>query len=844
MVDDILNRRLSTTTRLRGYWAHVLLFACGIMLALWEHGDATLTLCLLPAVLVVALLSRLPERLLPPLAAKICQGVIALAAGTWGWYRHHLKVPPDMLLVESLAILGFAFLFTRQQRELRIFLFISLLLCGYGTLLPTRTLPFAVMPLAGAVFLWILYRTSSEESLLQEHRDAENCRPRLHLALRVTLHVIVLVAAWFAVKSVMPEPKAPAAGLAPVSIVSSNPMAPTFGNWVRGRRLVLDPQGEEEVPWSYKPTSQGGANMAENQAENDQGLSVAGGGGNPGRDIVMRVKSPLKLYWLGRVYDVYNGTTWSCSPELRRERVIFARRTFLPEEALVKQEVVIEKWISPTLFSAYMPYGMPLSNSIRVRAQYCMFQAILPPGKSEIGVPFAYTVQSLVPGLLSRPEVAAVCGTWSEKLPRTHYLALPDRKVSARTRELALQLTRPCRSDLEKALALRDYLRAFEYTMDVGRVPDGAEAIDWFLFDRRAGHCEYFAAAMTILARVAGLPARVCTGYAPGNLNRITGYYEVHEYHAHAWSQLFIAGQGWLTLDATPASGQQFQPSLQARLMGSRDNPFAEEWRVQTPEANRDVARLRLDRAEKELQARGEKKKADDLAGSRPPLPGPKPGRSAVAGSKRPARPHAPVPGGDMLPANMENLEDAPAYKVMLFHLRQLGKNLVYKLAALLPYLTLESISAAVMALLIVYLGLHITPYLRLILRQRRQWHQAERWLRRAAETAESHPESSITFAFFAIRDFLFYLGWHEGPAEDLSEYAARIYRQSKTLGRDAEGVFLLYTRRRYSPEPLGSGEAALACDRARAIRQLILDFQHGRNPAGNTRSSPVGNGK
>ena len=84
-------------------------------------------------------------------------------------------------------------------------------------------------------------------------------------------------------------------------------------------------------------------------------------------------------------------------------------------------------------------------------------------------------------------------------------------------------------------------------------VPD---PLAYFLFDRGKGHCEYFASALAVMLRVENIPSRVITGFQTGELNPISGLYVVRASDAHSWVEAFIEGQGWITLDPTPAASQ------------------------------------------------------------------------------------------------------------------------------------------------------------------------------------------------------------------------------------------------------------------------------------------------
>jgi transglutaminase-like putative cysteine protease len=91
----------------------------------------------------------------------------------------------------------------------------------------------------------------------------------------------------------------------------------------------------------------------------------------------------------------------------------------------------------------------------------------------------------------------------------------------------------------------------FEYTMQPPRLADNA--VDEFLFTTRKGFCEHYASAFTVVMRAAGVPARVVTGYQGGEFNPYGGYLIVRQSDAHAWSEVWIEGSGWMRVDPTAA---------------------------------------------------------------------------------------------------------------------------------------------------------------------------------------------------------------------------------------------------------------------------------------------------
>jgi hypothetical protein len=101
---------------------------------------------------------------------------------------------------------------------------------------------------------------------------------------------------------------------------------------------------------------------------------------------------------------------------------------------------------------------------------------------------------------------------------------------------------------------IETYLENFAYSTFRERpVATGETALGDFLTRTRAGHCEYFATAATLLARAAGVPARYATGFAAIEYSPLEGAWVVRTRHAHAWSRAWVDGR-WLDLDATPAS--------------------------------------------------------------------------------------------------------------------------------------------------------------------------------------------------------------------------------------------------------------------------------------------------
>jgi len=146
---------------------------------------------------------------------------------------------------------------------------------------------------------------------------------------------------------------------------------------------------------------------------------------------------------------------------------------------------------------------------------------------------------------------------------RETYLQLPT--LDSRIPELAKQITARDNTPYDKAHSIEAYLRShYGYTLDLSGPPQ-ADPLAYFLFQRRAGHCEYFAAAMTVMLRTLDIPARYINGFQTGEYNDVAGDLVVRASDAHSWVEAYFPGFGWLTFDPTPPSNEA-PPNLFAQL--------------------------------------------------------------------------------------------------------------------------------------------------------------------------------------------------------------------------------------------------------------------------------------
>jgi hypothetical protein len=158
---------------------------------------------------------------------------------------------------------------------------------------------------------------------------------------------------------------------------------------------------------------------------------------------------------------------------------------------------------------------------------------------------------------VARPAQARFAGTDYPAEIRETYLQLPD-QLDRRIPDLARRMSAGAKNAYDQSLAIESYLRAnFTYTLNLTGKP-GKDPLAHFLFETRAGHCEYFATAMAVMLRTLGIPSREVNGFLPGEYNDVGGDYIVRASDAHSWVEAYFPGSGWVTFDPTPPSDNQF----------------------------------------------------------------------------------------------------------------------------------------------------------------------------------------------------------------------------------------------------------------------------------------------
>ena len=591
-------QRQGTTLTLRVQCCYLVLYGLSVAAALVQRGHPMLVFGVLVALLPLALLARLPRRWFPGWSRQVLQVLIAGGGVAW-WHLQPGGQALDVVLVESAATLGVALAVGGVAREYGLLGLVSLVFLGYGGIMPGRPV---YLPALGAylgVGILLMYETRTlnlaaagepASGTMPAPRHRANWAYRLaHLGLACGFMVLLV--------SSFPLPQGHSIGLIPVGFSTRQDLAfprlwrqwlqPAGGLFSRGdettQQTAESKAGTDRNP-AHDPKSAKTVAAAKPAPTMDarEGL----GGAGVGTDLVMRVQSPFKLYWLAQLYDVYDGKQWRLSSTLREGRSGLDRRPRTGTRS-VEQHISIEKAGSVRLPGAYratrciwdvdqtrLYEGTALGPLVRLDLAGASLRGTTP------ALPWQYHLTSNVPTLDT--HVSLVAGE-TFAFQGWHYRQLPERLVSARLHRLAMSVTQGCETPMEKAMALQEHLRRhYTYTLAAPVIPDAAEPVDYFLFESRQGYCQHFAQAFTVLARLAGLPSRLATGYSPGTHNLLTNSFDVYEYHAHAWTQIFIEPYGWLTFDGVAPGNLRIDPgpSFLRRLL----DPFGEDWNARPPE--------------------------------------------------------------------------------------------------------------------------------------------------------------------------------------------------------------------------------------------------------------------
>lgn len=305
-----------------------------------------------------------------------------------------------------------------------------------------------------------------------------------------------------------------------------------------------------------------------------QGNARLGGPTQPSDTPVMTVKTDSRTLLRAISKDEYTGLTWRSTASARRclyvsprwqslresvflenmpSEVVRGASTLLDEHAVSVQmqdtatstlftPLFLRQFSSQTNLVAYFNDSSELftTRDLQRGDRYTVFAPILEGGNTQLGALIAAAPKGEDP-------------YYDDIL--SSYLQLPEHLTGTSDAERLLadvnNMTASSATPYEKACAIMRHLqRYYRYTLTPDIPPDSQDFVTYFLYVGKEGYCTYFASAMTVLCRMAGLPARYVEGFVaqPG----ADGFAYVTGKDAHAWTEVYFEGFGWVPFDATP----------------------------------------------------------------------------------------------------------------------------------------------------------------------------------------------------------------------------------------------------------------------------------------------------
>jgi transglutaminase-like putative cysteine protease len=284
------------------------------------------------------------------------------------------------------------------------------------------------------------------------------------------------------------------------------------------------------------------------------------------------------LKWRGVALSLFDGTSWSnpyehlLVPRSPSGQFVLSSAAEKHPGRFIHYRVLMEPIANNVFFLA--PEALSLGGNYRLVA------------RDEAGAVFDGDVDHPVSTYdaesnITQPGATELRAAGQDYPPAVllNYLQLP--RLDSRIAPLAAQITASESNKYDKAVTLERYLRThFGYTLQLGRSAQ-RDPLAYFLFERKQGHCEYFASAMAVMLRTLKIPSRVVNGFRTGEFNDVTSQYLVRASNAHSWVEAYFPGYGWISFDPTPAAPAEVRTgwnrwALYADAMAS----FWREWVV------------------------------------------------------------------------------------------------------------------------------------------------------------------------------------------------------------------------------------------------------------------------
>ena len=290
----------------------------------------------------------------------------------------------------------------------------------------------------------------------------------------------------------------------------------------------------------------------------------------PTDDVVFTVDGDRPEGWRSETFDLWDGSEWTRSDRLRYQLSTTGDLVTSPTDLGASGPVENRQTIR--IEATYADVLVAAASAVSVEAPWQVAQRLdgtLTVGRRAVGRGATYTVSSrsrdVSPAVLRASDRQAVPPEILER-----YAAPPQ--TSDRVLEAATEATADASTTYDKVKALEAWMgRQAEYSLSAPIAPAGADVVDHFLFDSQLGWCNQTATSLVVLARANGIPARMVTGFTPGERDPVSGAYVVRNRNYHAWAEVWFPEAGWVAFDPTAA--------LDVADAGASDNSWG-EWLV------------------------------------------------------------------------------------------------------------------------------------------------------------------------------------------------------------------------------------------------------------------------
>ena len=244
-----------------------------------------------------------------------------------------------------------------------------------------------------------------------------------------------------------------------------------------------------------------------------------------------------KLYWRGPVLWNFNGYDWTAPA---KELIALSSFQFTATGEKTQYSLTLQPHNDFWLFALDIPSNLPADARLSAEMQLLSLRPVQKLKRYQLT---SYTDYIL-------PTYSNITLQRYLKLPGSGSLANSSGASLLKSRKLMKQLHDP----LNPENTINNVLNYFA-TQDFyySRTPPllYTDPVDEFLFETKRGYCEHYASSFTVLMRIAGIPARVVTGYQGGEMNPIDNFMIIRQSDAHAWSEVFLGDKGWVRVDPT-----------------------------------------------------------------------------------------------------------------------------------------------------------------------------------------------------------------------------------------------------------------------------------------------------